>query len=175
MPRCRDKAQFKYKDKKGEISWHRLTDIVRDTIVYKNLHDMWGPWRRGSSLAASPAAVKVCASPPRYKGLREIHDDKEIDIIEFNDRYMNPLDGYRDAWLNGRRRALCYFAAEAHGSPTSMQATQLRPSSVVGSVPGEEKGDSVQRPKPNATPSQDLQLSLRIQDMVCELQPFACM
>ncbi|CAE7876680.1 unnamed protein product, partial [Symbiodinium necroappetens] len=70
MPRCRDKAQFKYKDKKGEISWHRLTDIVRDTIVYKNLHDM-------------------------YKGLQAIHEDEEIDIIEFNDRYMNPLDGYR--------------------------------------------------------------------------------
>ncbi|CAE7721494.1 unnamed protein product [Symbiodinium sp. CCMP2592] len=78
MPRCRDKAQFKYKDKKGEISWHRLTDIVRDTIVYKNLDDM-------------------------YKGLRAIHEDEQIDIIECNDRYMNPLDGgYRDLQLSLR-------------------------------------------------------------------------
>ncbi|CAE7485465.1 unnamed protein product [Symbiodinium sp. CCMP2592] len=78
MPRCRDKAQFKYKDKNGDISWHRLTDIVRDTIVYKNLDDM-------------------------YKGLRAIHEDEEIDIIECNDRYMNPLDGgYRDLQLSLR-------------------------------------------------------------------------
>ncbi|CAE7649093.1 unnamed protein product [Symbiodinium sp. CCMP2456] len=75
MQRCRDKAQFKYKDKNGEISWHRLTDIVRDTIVYQNLDDM-------------------------YKGLRAIHEDREMDIIECNDRYMNPLDGgYRDIQL----------------------------------------------------------------------------
>ncbi|CAE7485487.1 unnamed protein product [Symbiodinium sp. CCMP2592] len=78
MERCRDKAQFKYKDKNGDISWHRLTDIVRDTIVYKNLDDM-------------------------YKGLRAIHEDEEIDIIECNDRYMNPLDGgYRDLQLSLR-------------------------------------------------------------------------
>ncbi|CAE7515780.1 ACBP4 [Symbiodinium sp. CCMP2592] len=78
MQRCQDKAQFKYKDKNGEVSWHRLTDIVRDTIVYKNLDDM-------------------------YKGLRAIHEDEEIDIIECNDRYMNPLDGgYRDLQLSLR-------------------------------------------------------------------------
>ncbi|CAE7708352.1 unnamed protein product [Symbiodinium sp. CCMP2456] len=78
MQRCQDKAQFKYKDKNGEISWHRLTDIVRDTIVYQNLDDM-------------------------YKGLRAIHEDEEIDIIECNDRYMNPLDGgYRDLQLSLR-------------------------------------------------------------------------
>ncbi|CAE7721508.1 unnamed protein product [Symbiodinium sp. CCMP2592] len=78
MQRCQDKAQFKYKDKNGEVSWHRLTDIVRDTIKYKNLDDM-------------------------YKGLRAIHEDEEIDIIECNDRYMNPLDGgYRDLQLSLR-------------------------------------------------------------------------
>ena len=90
-------------DKNGEISWHRLTDIVRDTIVYKNLDDMWGPWIRESLRTSSCKDMRSgseVGSPSRYKGLREIHEDEEIDIIECNDRYMNPLDGgYRDAWL----------------------------------------------------------------------------
>ncbi|CAE7509420.1 Pclo [Symbiodinium necroappetens] len=63
MPRCREKAQFKYKDKKGEISWHRLTDIVRDTIVYKNLHDMWGPWKRGKLTCSISCSCKGMCEP----------------------------------------------------------------------------------------------------------------
>ena len=39
--RAMAKAQFKYRDSQGNISWHRLTDIVRGTIVYPDIPSMY--------------------------------------------------------------------------------------------------------------------------------------
>ncbi|CAE7420957.1 Asb10 [Symbiodinium necroappetens] len=76
--RCESKAKFKYMDAAGNIEWHRLTDIVRDTLSYENLEDM-------------------------YHGLKLIDEDKNVEIVEFNDRYQTPLDGgYRDLQLTLR-------------------------------------------------------------------------
>jgi len=76
--RCEAKATFKYRDASGDVSWHRLTDIVRDTVVYGNLDDM-------------------------YEGLKLMHEDGDLEIVEFNDRYFHPLDGgYRDLQLTVR-------------------------------------------------------------------------
>ncbi|CAE7397670.1 Ankrd17, partial [Symbiodinium necroappetens] len=76
--RCEAKATFKYRDASGDVSWHRLTDIVRDTVVYGNLDDM-------------------------YEGLKLMHQDGDLEIVEFNDRYFHPLDGgYRDLQLTVR-------------------------------------------------------------------------
>ncbi|CAE7428479.1 ANKRD50 [Symbiodinium necroappetens] len=76
--RCESKARFKYMDAAGNIEWHRLTDIVRDTLSYENLEDM-------------------------YRGLKLIDEDKNVEIVEFNDRYQAPLDGgYRDLQLTLR-------------------------------------------------------------------------
>ncbi|CAE7229175.1 ANKRD54 [Symbiodinium necroappetens] len=76
--RCESKARFKYMDAAGNIEWHRLTDIVRDTLSYENLEDM-------------------------YDGLKLIDEDKNVEIVEFNDRYQTPLDGgYRDLQLTLR-------------------------------------------------------------------------
>ncbi|CAJ1392654.1 unnamed protein product [Effrenium voratum] len=76
--RCGVKANFKYKDSQGGIAWHRLTDVVRATIIYERLEDM-------------------------YNGLKMIdrlHDEEKLKIIELNDRYMTPLKGgYRDIQL----------------------------------------------------------------------------
>eukprot|EP00439_Symbiodinium_sp_Y106_P059192 s2248_g8.t1 len=69
---------FKYVDSAGNIEWHRLTDIVRDTLSYDNLDDM-------------------------FDGLRLIDEDKSVELVEFNDRYQTPLDGgYRDLQLTLR-------------------------------------------------------------------------
>ncbi|CAE7714911.1 Ank3 [Symbiodinium sp. CCMP2592] len=76
--RCESKARFKYVDSAGNIEWHRLTDIVRDTLSYENLEDM-------------------------YDGLKLIDEDDNVEIVEFNDRYQTPLDGgYRDLQLTLR-------------------------------------------------------------------------
>ncbi|CAE7446408.1 ANKRD50 [Symbiodinium necroappetens] len=62
----------------SELLKHRLTDIVRDTLSYENLKDM-------------------------YDGLKLIDADKNVEIVEFNDRYQTPLDGgYRDLQLTLR-------------------------------------------------------------------------
>ena len=76
IARAQDKAQFKYKDRRnGRISWYRLTDLVRATIRYTTVNDM-------------------------YKGLQHLmdtHHDMCIDILEFNDRFQRALPGgYRD-------------------------------------------------------------------------------
>ncbi|CAE7706815.1 ANK1 [Symbiodinium sp. CCMP2592] len=76
--RCESKARFKYVDSAGNIEWHRLTDIVRDTLSYENLEDL-------------------------YDGLKLIDEDENVEIVEFNDRYQTPLDGgYRDLQLTLR-------------------------------------------------------------------------
>ncbi|CAE7715002.1 ANKRD50 [Symbiodinium sp. CCMP2592] len=76
--RCESKARFKYMDSAGNVEWHRLTDIVRDTLSYESLEDM-------------------------YHGLKLIDEDESVEIVEFNDRYQTPLDGgYRDLQLTLR-------------------------------------------------------------------------
>ena len=65
------KAEFKYKVD-GGVAWYRLTDVVRATIVYETISDMY----RGALAALT-----------QFRGR----------VREFNDRYMQPLDGgYRD-------------------------------------------------------------------------------
>ena len=64
--RARSKAQFKYSDERGEIAWYRLTDVVRATISVKTLHLM-------------------------YHCLRAIVEDCELEVVEYNDRYMRPM------------------------------------------------------------------------------------
>ncbi|CAE7677034.1 Pclo [Symbiodinium sp. CCMP2456] len=80
LARCESKAAFKYADDAG-VSYYRLTDIVRATILYDSLASM-------------------------YKGLDVIHRDKDIEIIEFNDRYLNHLAGYRDLQLSVRMHGM---------------------------------------------------------------------
>ncbi|CAE7519820.1 XBAT32 [Symbiodinium sp. CCMP2592] len=81
LARCESKAAFKYADETG-VSYYRLTDIVRATILYDSLASM-------------------------YKGLDVIHGDKDIQIIEFNDRYLNHLaGGYRDLQLSVRMHGM---------------------------------------------------------------------
>lgn len=72
--RARAKAQFKHSE--GDvINYFCLTDLLRDTIEYASINDM-------------------------YTGLEAIHQDKDTKIIEVNDRYQKPLpDGYRDIQL----------------------------------------------------------------------------
>ncbi len=72
--RARAKAQFKHSE--GDvINYFCLTDLLRDTIEYASITDM-------------------------YAGLEAIHQDKDTKIIEVNDRYQKPLpDGYRDIQL----------------------------------------------------------------------------
>ena len=65
------KAEFKYTSD-GGVAWYRLTDVVRSTIVYETISDMYG----GALAALS-----------RFRGR----------VREYNDRYMHPMDGgYRD-------------------------------------------------------------------------------
>ena len=69
--RAKLKAEFKYKVD-GGVAWYRLTDVVRATIVYETISDMY----RGALAALT-----------QFRGR----------VREFNDRYMQPLDGgYRD-------------------------------------------------------------------------------
>eukprot|EP00435_Cladocopium_sp_Y103_P069505 s1579_g33.t1 len=78
--RCESKAAFKYTDATG-TSWHRLTDIVRATILYDDIQSMYD-------------GLNV---------LEQLHQDQELEIIEFNDRYQNPMPGnYRDLQLSVR-------------------------------------------------------------------------
>ena len=78
--RARLKAQFKYSDERGEVAWYRLTDVVRATIIHKTLEGM-------------------------YHCLRAIVEDCELEIVEYNDRYMKPMaGGYRDLQLAARYR-----------------------------------------------------------------------
>ncbi|CAE7234139.1 ANKRD17 [Symbiodinium sp. CCMP2456] len=69
--RCEAKAQEKYRDASGEVAWYRLTDIVRDTIIYESMEDM-------------------------YEGLKFMDtacEEGTLDIVEFNDRYLFPMPG----------------------------------------------------------------------------------
>ncbi|CAE7526635.1 ANKRD50 [Symbiodinium natans] len=76
--RCISKAHFKYVDSAGRVEWHRLTDIVRDTLIFENLSDM-------------------------YAGLQLIEQDRSVEIVELNDRFQKSLDGgYRDLQLTVR-------------------------------------------------------------------------
>ncbi|CAE7209292.1 ANKRD50 [Symbiodinium natans] len=76
--RCISKAKFKYVDSAGRVEWHRLTDIVRDTLIFENLTDM-------------------------YAGLQLIEQDRSVEIVELNDRFQKSLDGgYRDLQLTVR-------------------------------------------------------------------------
>lgn len=40
--RAEDKARAQFKDAKGRVSWHRLTDIVRGCIVYRTVRALYG-------------------------------------------------------------------------------------------------------------------------------------
>jgi hypothetical protein len=82
------KSRFKYTDPRQRsqitnpdsgsgddlIAYFRLTDILRDTLVFENLPDM-------------------------YTALEHLESDEDIQIIEFNDRYFFPLGDYRDLQL----------------------------------------------------------------------------
>ena len=58
------KAEFKYTSD-GGVAWYRLTDVVRSTIVYETISDMY----RGALAALT-----------LFRGC----------VREFNDRYMQP-------------------------------------------------------------------------------------
>ena len=80
--RCASKALFKYVDSLGKVSWFRLTDIARDTLLYESLGDM-------------------------YDAAFAIGDDSDIKIIEFTDRYQSPLEGgYCDLQLTVQFRTI---------------------------------------------------------------------
>ena len=65
------KAEFKYTSD-GGVAWYRLTDVVRSTIVYETISDMY------------KGALTVLT---RFRGR----------VREFNDRYLLPMSGgYRD-------------------------------------------------------------------------------
>ena len=71
------KALFKYSDKEdGGIAWYRLTDIIRATIMFDDMEQM-------------------------YRGLEEVVKIlTPSNIREFNDRYVQPMAGnYRDLQL----------------------------------------------------------------------------
>ncbi|GMI05063.1 hypothetical protein TrVE_jg13274 [Triparma verrucosa] len=71
------KALFKYSDKEdGGIAWYRLTDIIRATIMFDDMEQM-------------------------YRGLEEVVKILTTsNIREFNDRYVQPMAGnYRDLQL----------------------------------------------------------------------------
>jgi len=71
--RASAKAAFKYRGDNGTVANYRLNDIVRATVVFATIHDL-------------------------YKGLEEAIT--YFTVKEFNDRYQEPLDGgYRDIQL----------------------------------------------------------------------------
>eukprot|EP00401_Gymnodinium_catenatum_P002469 CAMPEP_0117521208 /NCGR_PEP_ID=MMETSP0784-20121206/33567_1 /TAXON_ID=39447 /ORGANISM="" /LENGTH=915 /DNA_ID=CAMNT_0005317229 /DNA_START=92 /DNA_END=2836 /DNA_ORIENTATION=- len=73
--RARMKAQFKYKDDGDDVAWYRLTDLVRATLEYENIAQM-------------------------YEGLRSVVKHFGGHLVEFSDRYQRPFDGgYRDLQL----------------------------------------------------------------------------
>ena len=76
-PRATMKAQFKYKDNVGGVAWYRLTDIIRATIKYGTLEELY---------AGCKAIVK------------HLEDRKDCGLpLELNDRYQHAMDGgYRD-------------------------------------------------------------------------------
>ena len=79
--RARQKAGCKYRDRNNTISWHRLTDLVRATLLYGTILQMY------QALQDALAYFK----------------DHHIEVIEVNDRYQNPFDaGYRDLQLSIR-------------------------------------------------------------------------
>jgi len=70
-----DKAKFKYADEDGNgVAYYRLTDIVRATLVFDSIANM-------------------------YKGIKVVQDCSAFEIVEFNDRFQQPIPntgGYRD-------------------------------------------------------------------------------
>lgn len=72
--RSEAKSRFKYADGAGGVSWFRLTDVVRGTMIYNTVDAM-------------------------YSALKELEEDTDLQIVEYNDRYLKPLHGYRDLQL----------------------------------------------------------------------------
>merc|ERR1712060_99162 len=75
--RARGKSEFKYKCMRtGRVAWYRLTDLVRATLTYNTISQM-------------------------YTGLEEVVKQFGKDnVLEFNDRYQKPMSGgYRDLQL----------------------------------------------------------------------------
>jgi len=73
--RAQSKAVFKYKEPNGGIAYHRLTDLVRATVSYKDIQSM-------------------------YEALHPLEQAFGDSIKEFNDRYHHPMPGgYRDLQL----------------------------------------------------------------------------
>ena len=69
--RAEMKAHHKYKDVNG-VAWHRLTDIVRGTLAFGDLKSL-------------------------YAGVDDIITYFNGNVKEYNDRYLEPLEGgYRD-------------------------------------------------------------------------------
>jgi len=83
--RAIEKAKFKYidEDGKGGVAYYRLTDIVRGTLVFDNIPDM-------------------------YESLTFVQDCNHFEIIEFNDRFQKRLPNagaYRDLQLTVELKA----------------------------------------------------------------------
>ena len=71
--RATNKAHFKYRDGNDKIAYYRLNDIVRGTLIYENIPDL-------------------------YNGLKE--SMQYFDVKELNDCYQEPFaEGYRDIQL----------------------------------------------------------------------------
>ena len=82
-PRAKSKAQFKYADERGDIAWYRLTDVVRASICQETIQGM-------------------------YECLRAIVQDPELNVIEYNDRYLTPrTGGYETCNWRSATAAMC--------------------------------------------------------------------
>eukprot|EP00531_Pseudo-nitzschia_arenysensis_P000412 CAMPEP_0116121882 /NCGR_PEP_ID=MMETSP0329-20121206/3927_1 /TAXON_ID=697910 /ORGANISM="Pseudo-nitzschia arenysensis, Strain B593" /LENGTH=1003 /DNA_ID=CAMNT_0003615711 /DNA_START=25 /DNA_END=3036 /DNA_ORIENTATION=- len=96
--RAIEKAKFKYADEKGDgVSYYRLTDIVRGTLIYPSIAEM-------------------------YEGLKLVFESEDFDVEEFNDRFQNPMEhagAYRDLQLTVKLKE-CNFLCELQMSTESM-------------------------------------------------------